>query len=319
VTAPPVEIPRVAVVGAGEIGRGWAALAVAAGWQVGVFDIDSQARSDALEAIARRARALVQLRHLPGAVVAHGLKDLELGRSLLQVVGPADWVIEAVPEDLATKQRVIEAIDDVAKHDAVISSCSSGLAPADIAARAIRRYRVLIAHPLNPPEIIPLVEVISGPETSSASFETLRNWLRALGRFPVTLKKQVRGNVATRIAAAVWREAIHLVLDGVIDVEDLDAVISLGPALGWTAAGPHLSYHLAAGDQGVRVFLQHLLATFEQVWGDLAHWDRLTPQQQRALESAVERAYEGRLEEMRARRDRRVAAILRAIEDVPAS
>lgn len=315
-TAPPVDIPRVAVVGAGEIGRGWAALAVAAGWQVGVFDIDSRARGGALEAISGRARALVQLRRLPAAVVTHGLKDLELGKSLLQAVGPADWIIEAVTEDLPTKQRVIEAIDDIAKPDAVISSCSSGLAPADIAARAIRRYRVLIAHPLNPPEIIPLVEVIRGPETSDQSFNTLRNWLRALGRFPVTLKKQVRGNVATRIAAAVWREAIHLVLEGVIEVEDLDAVISLGPALGWTAAGPHLTYHLAAGDQGVRVFLQHLLATFEQVWADLADWDRLSPQEQRALESAVERAYEGRLEEMRSSRDRRIAAILHAIEDL---
>jgi len=318
VTAPPIQIPRVGVVGAGEIGRGWAALAAAAGWQVSVFDIESRARADALEAIANRARALVQLRHLPAAVVDHGIKDLELGRSLLQTVGPADWVIEAVTEDLATKQRVIEAIDDIAKPEAVISSSSSGLAPADIAARAIRRHRVLIAHPLNPPEIIPLVELIRGPETSRQSFDTLRAWLRALGRVPVTLNKQVRGNVATRIAAAVWREAIHLVLAGVIEVEDLDSVISLGPALGWTAAGPHLSYHLAAGDQGVRVFLQHLLATFEQVWGDLADWDRLSPDEQRTLESAVERAYEGRLQEMRSERDRRIAAILRAIENVTA-
>jgi len=315
-TAPPVVIPRVAVVGAGEIGRGWAALAAAAGWQVSVFDIDSRARGDAVGEIARRAQALVQLRHLPAAVVDHGIKDLELGRSLLQTVGPADWVIESVTEDLATKQRVIEAIDDIAKPDAVITSSSSGLAPTDITARAIRRHRVLIAHPLNPPEIIPLVELIPGPDTSRQSFDTLRAWLRALGRVPVTLNKQVRGNVATRIAAAVWREAIHLVLNGVIEVEDLDSVISLGPALGWTAAGPHLSYHLAAGDQGVRVFLQHLLATFEQVWTDLADWDRLTPEEQRALEAAVERAYEGRLQEMRSQRDRRIAAILRAIEDV---
>jgi 3-hydroxybutyryl-CoA dehydrogenase len=319
VTTPPLEIPRVAVVGAGETGRGWAALAAAAGWQVGVFDIDPRARTEAVDAIAVRARTLVQLRRLPAAVVEHGVKDLEFGKSLLQTVGPADWIIEAITEDLGAKQRVVEAIDDVAKPEAVISSSSSGLTPADIAARAIRRYRVLISHPLNPPEIIPLVEVIRGPETSEQSFDTLRGWLRALGRFPVTLKKQIRGNVATRIAAAVWREAIHLVLQGVIDVEELDTVISLGPALGWTAAGPHLSSQLAAGDRSVRVVLQHLLATFEQVWDDLADWQHLSPEEQRTLEAAVARAYEGRLEEMRPQRDRRIAAILQAIENLPST
>lgn len=311
------QIPRVAIVGTGEIGRGWAALAAAAGWQVSVFDIDARARAEALDAITARARALVQLRQLPRAVVEHGVQDLELGKSLLQVVAPADWIIEAITEDLSAKQRLVEAIDDVARPDAVISSSSHGFAPADIAVRAIRRYRVLVAHPINPPEIIPLVEVIRGSETSDQAFDVLRGWLRALGRLPVTLNKQIKGNVATRIAAAVWREAIHLVLRGVIDVEELDTVISLGPALGWTAAGPHLSYQLAAGNHGVRVALQHLLATFEPVWDDLADWQHLTPDEQRELETAVSRAYEGRLDEMRPRRDRRIAAVLQAIENLP--
>jgi carnitine 3-dehydrogenase len=104
------------------------------------------------------------------------------------------------------------------------------------------------------------------------------------------------------------------VLKGVIDVEDLDRAVSLGPALGWAAAGPHLSYHLAAGTGGVTLFLQQLMASFENWWGDLASWQKLEPEAQRALVSRIERAYSEKLELLRAARDRRLGAILRAVE-----
>ena len=113
----------------------------------------------------------------------------------------------------------------------------------------------------------------------------------------------------------MWREAIDLVLTGVIDVADLDRAVSLGPALGWAAAGPHLTYHLAAGDGGVRVFFQQLLQTFENIWADLADWKQLDPDQQHALIHDVERAYEGQLSMIRGARDRRLAAILKGLED----
>jgi len=112
----------------------------------------------------------------------------------------------------------------------------------------------------------------------------------------------------------VWRQCIDLVLEGVIDVDELDRAVSLGPALGWAAAGPHLTYHLAAGDGGVTLFLQQLLATFESWWGQLATWQRLEPEQQRALINAVQRAYQNKLGTLREARDRRLGAILRALE-----
>lgn len=311
---PSVPLPQVAVIGAGDIGCGWAALVASAGWPVTVFDSDPRAHAEAVNRIGQRARALVSTGRAAPGVVEHGLADLQLGRSLLQAVEPAQWIIEAVAEDLRTKQRVVESIDDVAQPSAIISSSASGLAPSDIAGRARYHYRILVAHPLNPPEIIPVVEVIPGPEASPQTTDTLREWLRALGRFPVTLRKVVPGHVVGRIAAAVWREAIDLVLEGVIDVDDLDRAISLGPGLGWAAAGPHLSYHLAAGEAGLRVFLQELLKTLEASWEDLATWSTLEPERQRALEQAVERTYGGKIGDLRAARDRRLAAILRALD-----
>ena len=97
-------------------------------------------------------------------------------------------------------------------------------------------------------------------------------------------------------------------------MDELDRAVSLGPALGWAAAGPHLTYHLAAGDGGVTLFMQQLLASFESRWAELSTWQRLEPEQQRALIHAVERAYKNKLESLREARDRRLGAILRALE-----
>lgn len=305
---------RVTVIGAGEIGRGWAALCAASGWPVTIYDAHHQAMVDAPKEIGARARALVSLERAEAATVEAGLGALTVGRSLLQACGEADWVIEAGPEDLTTKQKLFESIESVAGRARAVTSSASGLSTKDIAARCLRRERCLVAHPLNPPELIPLVEILPGPDTDAATVELVKGWLRALDRMPVVIRKEVRGNVASRIAAAVWREAIDLVLEGVIDVEDLDRAASLGPALGWAAAGPHLTYHLAAGDRGVAVFLQHLLKTFETLWEDLADWSKLEPDQMRRLIHLIEDTYRDELERIRLARDRRLAAILRALE-----
>ena len=139
-----------------------------------------------------------------------------------------------------------------------------------------------------------------------------------IGRFPIVLKKSIPGYVVGRVSAAVWRECIDLVLQGVITVDDLDRAVSLGPAIGWAAAGPHLTYHLAAGEGGIRGFTQHLLASFESWWQQLAHWAQLDPEQQRALIQSIERAYKGKIEFLREARDRRLSAILRSLEQARA-
>ena len=305
---------RVAVVGMGEIGRGWAALCVAAGWPVSVYDHESNAIKDAPTEVARRARALVGLERASGAEVEQGVTSLQVGRSLLQACAEATWVIEAVREDLRIKQKVFEAIESVAGKARIVSSSSSYCAAKDIAARCVRQERCLVAHPLNPVELIPLVEVVPSPYTDKALVEVLKGWLKALGRIPVTVNKQVPGHVANRIAAAVWREAIDLVLNGVIQVDDLDRAVSVGPALGWAAAGPHLTYHLAAGTRGVEGFLQHLLHMFEATWADLASWSKLEPEQQHKLTHAIERTYQDSIDRIRPARDERLAGILRGME-----
>ncbi|MGH7645354.1 MAG: 3-hydroxyacyl-CoA dehydrogenase family protein [Gemmatimonadales bacterium] len=304
---------KVAVIGTGDIGCGWAALCAAAGWPVWVFDANARAVEHAFTEVPRRARALVALERATPGAVERGLLELQQGRSLLQAVQGADWVIEAIHEDVLAKQKLFEAIEQVAGPDALLSSSSSGLAPTEIFGRCRRLDRCLVTHALHPPDLIPLVEVVPEGRTAPAAVRRAEAYLRALGRIPIVLKKAVPGFVVGRIAAAVWRESIDLVLSGVIDVEDLDRAVSLGPALGWAAAGPHLTYHLAAGEGGVPLFLQRLLRTFEAWWGGLATWQKLDPEQQRALIQAIQKTYGEQVDELRRGRDRRLGEILRAV------
>ena len=302
------------LVGVGAIGRGWAALCAAHGWETVLFDSDARAADRALAEAARRARALVAMGRADAGRVDEGIGRMQLGRSLLHACGTSDWIIESLPEDLALKQRVIENVGQVARHDAVISSSSSALPITESAARCRESGRCVLAHPLNPPELIPLVEIVPGKFTDPQTTDRVRDWLRELGRIPITLKREVPGNVVGRIAGAVWRECIDLVLSGVVDVDDIDRAVSLGPGLGWAAAGPHLTYHLGAGEGGVTLFLEQLLQSFESWWGSLAQWTRLEPEQVRALVALIEHAYGERIDVLGEARDRRLAAILQALE-----
>jgi len=312
-------IPRkVAVIGAGEIGVGWAALCASAGWPVAIFDLDPSAVERASGEVERRTRALVALDRAPEGIVERGLRELVRAKFLSEAIQDADWVIEAIHEDVVAKQKLLVAIEQVADGEALISSSSSGLSPSEIFGRLRTLDRCLVTHPLNPPELIPLVEVVPEGRTSAATITRAVEYLRSLGRYPIVLKKAIPGYVVGRVAAAVWRECIDLVLKGVISVDDLDRAVSLGPGIGWAAAGPHLTYHLASGEGGIRIFTQRLLASFESWWQELAHWSQLDPEQQRVLTQAIERAYKGKVEFLREARDRRLSAILRSLEQARA-
>jgi len=314
-----VTIPRkVAVIGAGDIGVGWAALCASAGWPVAIFDLNPATMERTSAEVERRTRALVALGRAPESIVERGLRELVRAKFFSEAIQDADWVIEAIHEDVVAKQKLLAAIEQAVGADVLITSSSSGLSPTEIFGRCRRLDRCLVAHPLNPPELIPLVELVPEGRTSPASMNRAVDYLRSLGRFPIVLKKSIPGYVVGRIAAAVWRESIDLVLRGVISVDDLDRAVSLGPAIGWAAAGPHLTYHLAAGEGGIRGFTQHLLASFESWWQQLSHWAQLDPEQQRALIQSIEKSYKGKVEFLREARDRRLSAILRALEQARA-
>lgn len=309
------ETPNVAIVGTGEIGRGWAALAVAAGWPVTVYDSDAEALGSAHEVIGDRVVALVRLKRAEATVAEDALNQMRVGRSLLQAVGEANWIIEAVPEDLTTKLKVLQQVEQVARKSAVITSSASGLGPTILSSRLERPERFMVTHPLDPVELMPLVEVVPSPKTDPVCVEDVRFWLGLLGRAPIVFRKEIPGNLAARLTAALWRECIQLVIEGVLDVEDVDRAASIGPALTWVTAGPHLDHQLAAGDQGAEVFLPKLLGAYEEIWKSLADWNQINTEDQNRLIRLIDRAYSRHILELREARDQRLVRVLEALRE----
>ena len=315
------EQPRVAIIGAGEIGCGWAALAIGAGWPVAIYETDTTHLHRAVDEISRRVDTLVGLGRADRVVARETLAKLRTGRSLLNAVNDADWIIEALPEDLSAKQKLYDQLEPIARMAAIITSSTAGLRPSDLCARVRRPERFLVAHPMRPVEYLPVVEVVPGPATDSACIEDVRFWLSVLGRVPIVFKKEIQGNIIARIEAAVYRECIHLVLLGVLDVDDIDRAIALGPALAWAASGPQASEELRQGEAAaIDIFIPTYIKECEERWASLAQWQTLSAEEQKKLIRAVEKAYHGRLPELREVRDRRLSRfILAATTDWPAA
>ncbi len=309
------ETPRVAVVGAGEVGRGWAALAVGAGWPVTIYDADAAVLNPATEAIGDRVVTLIRLKRAEPAVAEDALSNMRVGRSLLQAVSDADWIIEAVPDDLSNKQKTLQQCEQVSRLASILTSSASSFGPSALSTRLERPERFMVTHPLNPVELVPLVEVVPGTSTDPECVEDVRFWLSMLGRAPIVLRKEIAGNLASRLSAALWRECIQLVLEGVVDVEDVDRAVSVGPGLIWAATGPHLAQHLAAGEWDVEVFLSQQLGQYEAIWASLAEWKALPAEEQKKLSRAVDKAYSKYLGELREARDQRLVRLLEAMRE----
>ena len=257
---------RAVVVGAGEIGGGWAALLASHGVDVVVVDPDAEALPRALEAL-RSAQALGVGNRKPGTVSAS--RDLEAA------VPRAEWIQEAAPEALDLKQALFARVERVASPEAVIASSTSSLTRADLS-RAMRDpARLLIVHPLQPVYAVPVVEVSVADELPRATVDRVLESLRALGRTPVLVKGDLPGLVANRLTAALLREALDLVARGVVTAADLDRVVAGGVALGWTARGPLATEVIGARLDAPDRLPDALDATLAPLWRSLASWHAL--------------------------------------------
>jgi 3-hydroxyacyl-CoA dehydrogenase len=172
-----------------------------------------------------------------------------------------------------------------------------------------------VAHPLVPVELLPIVEVVPGRRTDPACVDDVCFWLRALGRVPVLVKKEIPGHVIGRLQAAVWREVAQLILDGAVDVRDLDAAVSLGPALAWVSAGPALTHALGGRKRNLAVSLASMFTGFESWLPSLARWEQLGGEERLRLERALEKAYGAQLTDLREERDSRLFRVLTAVQD----
>ena len=309
-------ITRVALVGAGTIGTSWAAFYALHGLAVRVYDVEAGAAAASPEAARRQVEHLVRL----GLAEASSLQALAITAvpSLAELVEGADLVHESVRETYEVKKPLFAELDALADRHCVLASSSSGLLMTEIQAGLAHPERALIAHPFNPPHLIPLVELVGGQQTSPAVLEDMRRFYLALGKEPVVLKREVPGHLANRMAAALWREAIDLVASGVASVEDVDTALRAGPGLRWAVMGPHLIYHLGGGQGGYRHFIEHIGTAFEAYWRTMPTWTAIPVAARQAIIEGVAAETHGRsTHEIAQERDVRLAAVLKALQAGP--
>jgi len=239
---------KIAVVGAGLMGTSIALDWARAGFDVSVYDSDA----DRVESLTRRSReigqALVEAEVITANELNLAVARLTATTDLGEAVGEADYVAEAVFEELAVKQALYAELDAITRPDAVLASNTSTLMPSAMAEPIERRERFLVVHYFNPGHLIPVVEVVLGPETAEATVETACRLLREAGKTPAVLRKEVPGFIANRLQSALLREAIALVEDGVCSMEDLDAVVSLGFGRRLGIFGPFAVHDMAGLD-----------------------------------------------------------------------
>ncbi|MFM9858164.1 3-hydroxyacyl-CoA dehydrogenase NAD-binding domain-containing protein [Pseudoxanthobacter sp. M-2] len=295
---------HIAVLGAGLVGAGWAALFVHHGATVTVWDPVAGAL-DAAE--SRMAAPLAALSRLSPEAGPRG--RLSFTPSLAEAVADADLIQENAPEKIPLKHALYAEVEAAAPAAAIIASSTSSLTWSELAPGLRRPERFITAHPFNPPHLVPLVELYG---IDDAVLDRAEAIYRAAGRRPVRLKKDATGHIANRLASALWREAVNMVAEGIADVEAIDEALVHGPGLRWSVIGAHMAYHLGGGPGGIEAYLEHLGPSQERRWASLGN-PRLTPAVRAALIEGVARKAAGRdIATLEAERDEALIRALRA-------
>ncbi|HEU4822492.1 MAG TPA: 3-hydroxyacyl-CoA dehydrogenase NAD-binding domain-containing protein [Nitrososphaeraceae archaeon] len=249
------QVRRIAIIGTGVIGASWAAQYLARGFDVIATNPDPNAESKLGKAIDAAWKELTIIGLSPGAT-----RDrLTFTSNMKEALSEADFVQENAPERPDFKIKLFAEIDDATPSDSIIASSSSGITMSVIQSGCKHPERCVIGHPFNPPHVIPLVEVVGGDKTSPEAIHQAIAFYAAIGKKPIHLRKELPGHAANRLQAALYREVVYLIEQGILSVEDADAAVSWGPGLRWGVMGPSLLWHLGGGEGGIRHFMEHLM------------------------------------------------------------
>ncbi|WP_175687886.1 3-hydroxyacyl-CoA dehydrogenase NAD-binding domain-containing protein [Burkholderia anthina] len=298
-----MDIQRIAIVGAGVIGASWAAFYLSKGFDVVATDPAPQADARLRDALAA----------FLGERAAELSARLSFDADLVRALDGVDFVQENGPERLDLKRALYRRMDDVLPAHVPIASSSSGLKMSEIQTACDKHpERCLIAHPFNPPHLIPLVELVGGDATDAGVIARVKAFYDALGKQTIVLNKEMTGHVANRLAAALFREVYHLVGEGVVSVADADKAVAWGPGLRWGLMGQCLTYHLGGGAGGIAHFLEHLSGPITTWWDDLGT-PSFDPDVDRKLNDEL-RAIQGErsMQELAAERDRLLVELIDA-------
>ncbi len=282
-------IHRIAIVGTGVIGASWAAQYLARGFDVVATDPAPNAEASLRKYVDEAWGQLEAIGLSPGAARDRLTFTPDMKAALAQ----ADLVQENAPERPEFKIKLFADMEATLPVDSIIASSSSGITPSVMQSKCKHPERVLVGHPFNPPHIIPLVEVVGGAKTAPEAIQQAMAFYASIGKKPIQLRKELPGHVANRLQAALYREMLYLIEQGVLSVDDTDVAVSYGPGLRWGVMGQSLQWHLGGGEGGIKHFMDHLmepLAGMMKVLGT----PNITPHLKQTIIDGVQREAAGR-------------------------
>jgi ketoreductase RED1 len=301
----------VAIIGGGVIGSSWAALMLAHGLRVVVNDprpdIEDVVRAD----LARIAPTLAAL-GLPTDDLA---AELTFDADLASAVAGADVVQENGPERIEFKRELWHDVAAAAPPHALLLSSSSAQTATAQARDLENASRLLIGHPFNPPHLIPLVEVVPGAATSADAVDAAVEFYTALGKVPRVIHKEIPGFVANRLQRALFKECCHLVLEGVVTVDELDDIVTGSVGLRWAVNGPFESFHLGGGAGGLAAFFAQFGRSLDAAWRQQVPVPLDDRAQQILVDQVAESFGKSSIADAENERDRRQVAVLRALHE----
>ncbi len=309
-------IHRVTCVGAGLIGREWATLLSSEGFEVVLQDLSETALEKSITGIRSNLLFLETSNLLKRGEAEAALKRIKTRKSIGDAVRHADYVQESVPDDYDLKKQVFGEMDAAAPEHAILASSSSGLLMTEIQKVAARPWRCVSVHPVLPVYLIPLVEIAGGGQTSGETLIAAHDFMKALGKFPVLLKREVSGYIVNRLQAALLREAIDLVDKGVASAEDVDKAFCTGIGLRDPLIGPFLRMHLAGG--GIERFIENFSQSYRHRWETMETWTSIPPSAAEKIVRGVREmgvVREKTLEEINHWRDEMLVKLLNLIRD----
>jgi carnitine 3-dehydrogenase len=282
-------VQRIAIVGTGVIGASWAAYYLARGFDVVATDPGPQAETNLRKYVDDAWPLLTQVGLSKGASRDRLTFTPDMSRALAQ----ADWVQENAPERPDFKIKLFAQMDEMTPPTSILASSSSGITMDVIQSGCKRPERCVIGHPFNPPHVVPLVEVVGGAKTSEATIERAMAFYASIGKKPVRLYKALPGHVANRFQAALYKEVLYLVQQGVLSVADADVAVCYGPGIRWGVMGPSLQWHVGGGQGGIQHFMEHLMDPLAGMMKTLGT-PEITPQLKQTVVDAVLKEAGGR-------------------------
>jgi carnitine 3-dehydrogenase len=293
-------IRRIAIIGTGVIGASWSALFLAKGLDVVATDVAPGAEAALRHFVAAAWPALQRLGLASGA----SQNRLSFTAALADAVKDVDLVQENGPEKIDFKKTLYRQLDELLHPSVIIASSSSGLTMSEIQkGAAMHPERCVIAHPFNPPHLVPLVEIVGGTKTSKDTIERADEFYTSIGQRTVRVNKEMPGHVANRLQAALSREVYYLVSEGVVSAADVDTALSWGPGLRWGIMGSMMLNHLGGGPGGIEHFFQQFTGPMTAWWKTLGSPVLTSEVQKKLIDSVHAEAGSRSIDELAAERD----------------